>query len=200
MFYTLLSFFALYGARTAAASANATVDKINPDTVDSLDLNKYVGFWYQMAADKIVMETFEKDSYCDTALYGFNEDGTVSVHNYATIGSPDGSLTYLIDGYAYSNNPDEPGQLKVHFDADEAAPFDAPYWVLALGPENKDELYDWAIVSDNLSAFLFVLARDVQTFNEQYKDEVYSLLEDLGFTGRTAPIDTYQGPDCAYEQ
>lgn len=153
-----------------------------------------------MATDKIVMETFEKDSYCDTALYGFNEDGTVSVHNYATIGNPDGTETYVIDGYAYSSNADEPGQLKVHFDSEEAAPYDAPYWVLALGPENKDELYDWAIVSDNLSAFLFVLARDVKTFNEVYKDEVYSLLDDLGFTGRTAPIETYQGSDCVYEQ
>lgn len=151
-----------------------------------------------MAADAIVYDTFEKDSFCDTSLYGYNADGTISVHNYAKIGSPDGS-TYVIDGYAYGSNPEEPGQLKVHFDSDEAAPFDAPYWVLALGPLNADNKYDWSIVSDNFSAFLFVLARDVETFNSKYKDEVMALLDDLGFQGRTAPIETYQGSDCVYE-
>jgi lipocalin len=151
-----------------------------------------------MAADAVVYNTFEKDAYCATAKYGKNADGSVSVHNYAKIGSPSGT-TYVIDGYAYGSNPEEPGQFKVHFDAEEAAPFDAPYWVLALGPVNSANQYDWAIVSDNVSYFLFVLARDVATYNSQYKAEVDQLLVDLGFTGRKAPIDTYHGEDCVYE-
>jgi lipocalin len=145
-----------------------------------------------------VYNTFEKDAYCATAKYGIQADGKVSVHNYATIGAPDGSV-YTIDGYAYNSNAKEPGQFLVHFDAEEAAPFDAPYWVLSLGPLNANNLYDWAIVSDNLSYFLFVLARDVNTFNSVYKEDVYAELTKLGFTGRTAPIDTYHGTDCVYE-
>jgi lipocalin len=196
-FYTAIT--TLFATASALSpQRNQTVGKLNPDTVDELVLDSYVGLWYQMAADAIVYDTFEKDSFCDTALYGYNTDGTISVHNYAKIGSPDGS-TYIIDGYAYGSNAEEPGQLKVHFDSDEAAPFDAPYWVLALGPVNVDNQYDWAIVSDNFSAFLFVLARDVATYNAKYKDEVMSMLDDLGFKGRTAPIETYQGSDCVYE-
>lgn len=197
----LLSTLSTFSTAAAAAlyyNKNETVGKLNPDTVDELVLDSYVGSWYQMAADKVVYDTFEKDAFCSTALYGVNDDGTISVHNYAKIGAPDGE-TYTIDGYAYDTNPEEPGQLKVHFDAEEAFPFDAPYWVLSLGPLNSDNLYDWAIVSDNLSAFLFVLARDVDTYNSQYKDEVTALLDDLGFKGRTAPIDTYHGDDCVYE-
>jgi lipocalin len=152
-----------------------------------------------MAADQIVYNTFEKDAYCATANYGIQSDGTISVHNYAAIGSPNG-FPYIIDGYAYGTNPDEPGQFKVHFDAEEAAPYDAPYWVLSLGPLNANNLYDWAIVSDNLSYFLFVLARDVETFNTLYRDDVYAELKALGFTGRTAPIETYHGDDCIYEE
>ncbi len=76
---------------------------------------------------------------------------------------------------------------------------DAPYWVLSLGPLNAAGQYDWAIVSDNLSAFLFVLARDVATFNAKYDAEVQALLADLGFKGATKPIPTYQGTDCLYE-
>lgn len=64
---------------------------------------------------------------------------------------------------------------------------------------NEKGLYDYAIVSDNLSAFLFVLARDVSTFNNKYKASVSATLTKLGFTGKTAPIDTYQGQDCVYE-
>lgn len=48
--------------------------KINPDTVDSLDIPKYLGLWYQIAADQIVYSTFENDAYCCTALYGDNGD------------------------------------------------------------------------------------------------------------------------------
>ena len=174
--------------------------KLNPDTVKTLDVSKYLGLWYQMAADQIVYSTFEKDAYCDTALYGANGDGTVSVHNYAKIGSPNGT-NYLIDGYAYQTNPETyPGQLKVKFESTSSAPpVPAPYWILELGPENASGLYDWAIVSDNLSSFLFVLARDVNTYNSKYKSEIMAELTKLGFTGRTAPIDTYHGADCVYE-
>lgn len=112
-----------------------------------------------------------------------------------TVGS-----SYVIDGYAYQTDAQNyPGKLKVVFNSDDAAPFPAPYWVLELGPINANNLYDYAIVSDNLSSFLFVLARDVDTYNTKYKASVSKTLTDLGFVGRTAPIDTYQGKDCVYE-
>jgi lipocalin len=75
----------------------------------------------------------------------------------------------------------------------------APYWILELGPVNSNNLYDYAIVSDNFSAYLFVLARDVATYNSKYKADVENTLKQLGFTGKTAPIDTYHGADCVYE-
>jgi apolipoprotein D and lipocalin family protein len=171
---------------------------INPDTVDSLDLPKYLGLWYQMSADEIVYATFEKDAYCSTALYGDNGDGTISVHNYATIGGPAGSV-YTIDGYAYTPDASKPGQLKVVFNSDDAFPFPAPYWILELGPVNANGQYDYAIVSDNLSQFLFVLARDPAVFNAKYKASVSATLYKLGFTGLKKPIDTYHGADCVYE-
>lgn len=109
------------------------------------------GLWYQMYADKIVISTFEKDSYCCTALYGVGPDNSITVHNYAKIGNPVNGTNYVINGFATQDNlPTYPGQLKVKF-TDGGAPFPAPYWILALGPVNQNNLYDWAIVSDNLS-------------------------------------------------
>jgi len=105
--------------------------------------------------------------------------------------------TYVIDGYAYNTDPSQPGQLKVHFNSG-GAPFDAAYWVLSLGPIVNDQ-YEYAVVSDNLSQFLFILARDVNTFKSTYETEVLAFVQSIGFTGYKAPIATYQATDCVYE-
>ncbi len=57
-----------------------------------------------------------------------------------------------------------------------------PDWIVALGPatHGADGLYEWAIVSDRLKLFNFVLVRDVQDFHEKYKDEVDKILESKG--------------------
>ena len=86
----------------------------------------------------------------------------------------------------------------VHFDSSDAFPFDAPYWVIELGPVVNGK-YDYAIVSDNLSAFLFVLARNPTTFRSKYQADVLSHLTAMGFTGISKPIETYQKSDCKYE-
>ena len=75
----------------------------------------------------------------------------------------------------------------------DGVPADAPYWVLALGPVYNG-LYDWAIVSDNLSLSLFILARDYTRFDSLYQTDVLALAESMGFK----PIDLYQGADCVY--
>jgi apolipoprotein D and lipocalin family protein len=168
------------------------------DTVDELDVNAYVGTWYQMYADQLVYSTIEPNAYCVTAKYALLEDGSISVHNYQTTGSPSEGVD-TIDGTATVPNPEEPGQLSVSFDSVDGGA-GAPYWVLDLGPINADGLYDWSIVSDPFTAYLFVLARDVDTFNTKYDEEVNAKLETLGFTKKfNSPIATYQEDDCVYE-
>ena len=57
----------------------------------------------------------------------------------------------------------------------------APYWVLELGPiENKQ--YQYSIVSDDKAISLFVLARDVEEFQEKYEDQVLVSMKEFGFT------------------
>lgn len=97
-----------------------------------------------------------------------------------------------IYGYAYLQDEKKPGELTVHLDG--GSPNDAPYWVLALG-EVVDGQYQWAIVSDNLGATLFVLARDYKVFKEKYDTMVLAELTKLGFQN---PIAIYQGDDCIY--
>lgn len=170
---------------------------VSTQTVAELDIKKYIGTWYQMYGDKIVYNTFEKDCYCVSAKYDMREDGSIGVHNHANIGGPNGTET-VINGYAYVPDITEPGKLNLHFYSNKAPQGDASYWVLALGPVNKYNLYDWSIVSDKISTFLYVLARDVDNFNEIYKDEVLNKVKELGFTGRKEAIATYQEEDCIY--
>ncbi len=68
-----------------------------------------------------------------------------------------------------------------------------------MGPLNNDKKYDWAIVSDPLKAFLFVLARDVDEFNKKYDKDIQKKVAQLGFKGFLAPMKTHQDKDCVYE-
>jgi hypothetical protein len=46
---------------------------------------------------------------------------------------------------------------------------------------------------------LFILARDVDEFRENYKESVLRLVEELGFTYFfNKPIETYHSSECAY--
>ena len=74
-------------------------------------------------------------------------------------------------------------------------------WVLKLGPAtfgpNGD--YEYAVVTDSLYLFLFVLTRDPVTFKEKYEKEVLSFLANNGFDYYiNEPVPTYQGSDCIY--
>lgn len=87
----------------------------------------------------------------------------------------------------------------MHFTPGDASPVPAPYWVIALGPYNADGLYDYAIVSDNLDAGLYVLARNPAVFASTYNTEVTAFLAANGFTGKiNTPVATVQTPDCHY--
>lgn len=69
---TFICLCALFVSVQGAVTLRVGNGKVNPDTVDELDIPKYLGLWYQIAADQIVYSTFEKDAYCCTALYGDN--------------------------------------------------------------------------------------------------------------------------------
>jgi lipocalin len=145
-----------------------------------------------------VMETFEKDCQCVTAQYDPITATSFSIHNYCTLGSPNGTAN-MIDGRGWQPHSSDPGKMMVQFSSG-GLPFPAPYWVLALGPTmDHSSKYCWAIVSDPLSLFLYVLVRNVDAYENYYKATIMALVKKLGFVGLRAPIDTYQGSDCKYE-
>ena len=139
--------------------------------VDELDLDKYVGRWYEVYGDRFDM-TFQGNGKCVEAFYKFN-DYNVSVLNT----QQDKNNNFdSITGFAYYKEGDSGGYLTVQL---EDLP-EAPYWIIELGPV-YDNMYDYSIVSDNAQLSLFVLTRDVSRFKELYLDNVLSSLDDFGF-------------------
>ena len=139
--------------------------------VDELDLNKYVGSWYEVYGDNFD-KTFQGNGKCVKAFYKLN-DYNVSVLN-TQLDKNDNSDS--ITGFAYYKEGDTGGYLTVQLkDLPEA-----PYWIIELGPIYND-MYDYAIVSDNAKLSLFVLTRNVSRFYKEYDETVLNSLEDFGF-------------------
>ncbi|XP_071479449.1 uncharacterized protein [Diadema antillarum] len=164
-------------------------------TVPELDVEQYLGRWYQMFTDFVVTSTFERNAVCVTADYGLNGPGNISVYNANREKTPDGDLND-IQGYATVPDPSQPGKLEVKFDSVPGVL--GQYWVIRLGPVVQGK-YDYSVVTDSFKMTLFVLARDPDKFRTEYQDDVLAFLADQGFTRfYNRPVETLQSDDCQY--
>jgi len=157
-----------------------------PDTILELDVNKYLGNWYQIygAPTNYVFQGYGK---CLTAQYGLLKDGNVSVLN-SQLNSKE--QLEQISGYAYYTNTSEPGKLTVHLDG---VSVDSPYWIAKLG-EAINEQYQYSIITVPSGISLWVIARDVKTFYEKYDKEVKKYLYDNNFKY----VEIVQDDTCEY--
>lgn len=173
-------------ALVAALLATISVSQ----TVPALNRSAYLGLWYQTYSDLAVTATFENSSYCVTATYGENPNGTISVFNDERQFSVDGPARRIL-GWADAADAAQPGQLTVHLQTTE---FPAPYWVLALGPPTYNgSLYEYSVVSDPFQLTLFVLARNLSEFAVRWETDVLDFLKGRGFTRiLNTPIATVQ--------
>jgi lipocalin len=158
----------------------------SPDTINELDVNKYLENWYQIygAPTNVI---FQGHGKCLTAQYGLLENGDVSVLNSQI--NLNNELEQ-ISGYAYYTNTSEPGKLSVHLDG---VPVDSPYWIVKLGEVVNDQ-YQYSIISVPSGISLWVLARDIDNFYNKYDEEVKDYLEDNNFKYETI----VQDDTCEY--
>ena len=121
-------------------------NKIDKTTIDSLDLERYMGTWYEIARFD---NRYERGRVGVTAHYTLNEDGTFDVLNSGYDGSFDNDLD-TARGRIKQPNPDKPGQLKVTF----MWRFYARYNILEL-----DEEYTYALIGSSSDAYLWIISR-----------------------------------------
>lgn len=137
------------GLAVGAAPASASVEP-----VPSLDVQRYLGEWRQIAS---LPQWFEALCVSDTvANYSLNDDGTVRVSNRCV--GPYGA-NIVTRGRARVLDPQTNAQLQVTFVQGLGGGWSYPgnrpnYIVIGLG-----EAYDWAVVGDPDRTSAFVLSR-----------------------------------------
>jgi lysozyme C len=146
---------------------------IFPNTINELNINSYLGHWIQVYGAP-TNTIFQGYGTCVTADYGLLENGYVSVLNSQLNKNKE---IEKINGYGYYKNVSEPGQLTVHLDG---VPVDSPYWIVKLG-EIVENQYQYTIITTPSGISLWVLTRDVNTFNELYEDEVKEFLNTYNY-------------------
>lgn len=121
----------------------------NHTTVKELDLNRYLGKWYELARFD---HSFERGLVGVTATYSLRPDGKIKVVNEGYKNSLDGNHSVAI-GKAKIPDKSKPGRLKVSF----FLFFYADYFVLEL-----DENYQWALIGSSSDKYLWILSRTPQ--------------------------------------
>ncbi|XP_054763484.2 uncharacterized protein LOC129270102 [Lytechinus pictus] len=184
--------FALVAIFGAILSISSPAEGLG--TVYDIDVNKYVGTWYNMYTN-FWADLFAgtNGAECTTAEYQKITETNVTVFNAYSVR---GGRSDTIEGYAYIPFPSlEPGRLLVRL---EGVPLATPYFIIKLGPIVNDQ-YEYSIVTDPAAAALFVLVRDPATFDIKYDAEVREYLLVTGFTSPTTqPVRVYHGDDCTY--
>lgn len=143
----VLSLVALIGCATNQFAGNPL------ETVDALDLDRYLGQWYEIAR---YQKGFEKNIIGTTAEYSLRDDGRIQVVNSGFKKTLDGSYT-SVKAVAWRPDDTVPGALKVKF----FGLFTSDYLVFGL-----DDDYRWALVGNHERDSLWFLSRTAEISDE----------------------------------
>lgn len=146
---------------TAAQNISAQ-KKEKPTTVQSVDLNKYAGLWYEIAR---YPNKFQDQCLSDvTAEYVLENDGGIAVINKC---KTDKDKIEEAKGKARIKDKQTNAKLEVRF-APKVLSFLSnvwgDYWILDVGKN-----YEYALVGSPDRKYLWVLSRTPQLNNEKYE-------------------------------
>jgi len=128
---------------------------IDQTTVKELDLNRYLGTWYEIAR---FPHSFEKGLVGVTANYSLRADGKIRVINKGYENSLNGKLS-VAEGKAKIPDKADPGKLKVSF----FWIFYADYYVLELDAE-----YKYVMIGSSSPKYFWILSRTPQMDESTY--------------------------------
>ncbi len=118
-----------------------------PTVVSTVDLNRYMGKWYEIAR---LPNYFERKLKCTSATYSKRDDGKITVLNECNYIS-DPAKTTSSKGVAWIPDKKSPAKLKVQF----FWPFSGDYWIMYL-----DNDYRYVLVGDPDNKYLWILSRE----------------------------------------
>lgn len=157
-YFLFLAIFSIFGIN--CKSQNNMIDKT---VVKNLDLNKYLGTWYEIARYD---HGFERGLVGVTANYSLRPDGKIKVLNKGYKGSLNGKLSEATGKAKIPDPKNNPAKLKVSF----FLFFYGDYFVMEL-----DKDYQWALIGSSSDKYLWILSRTPQMDKDTYN----SLIENL---------------------
>ena len=131
---------------TIGACATGRSDVKPLDVVPRVEIDRYLGGWYEIAR---YPNRFQRDCHDSRADYRLRQDGDIRVLNTCRKGGPDGPLDSA-EGKAWVVDPQSNAKLKVRF----FWPFSGNYWIIDLGKS-----YEYAVVGEPDRKYLWILAR-----------------------------------------
>lgn len=136
-------------------------------TVQFVELDKYLGKWYEIAA---FPQRFQKGCSLTSAVYSKNDDGSIRVTNSCM---KEGKLK-TIEGKAKVVDKSTNAKLSVQF----FWPFKGKYWIIGLGHD-----YSYALVGHPNREYLWILGRKPVMDNQTY-NHLVTLAANKGFDVR----------------
>lgn len=143
---------------------NAQHRDIDRTTVTALDVERYMGVWFEVARYD---HSFERGLEQCKALYTLLPDGRIVVEN-SGVDSHNGKFRLSV-GKAKAG--DKAGQLRVSF----FWFFYSDYNILALGDE-----YDWALVGSKSAKYLWILSR-TPSLTEETLNHILDIATQRGY-------------------
>ncbi len=148
-----------------AGCATSTTERLRLPTlttVEHVDLQRYLGTWYEIAS---FPQRFQRGCTATTATYAMRADGQIDVVNRCRKGSLDGPVKEA-HGRARVVDPASNAKLEVSF----FWPFWGDYWIIDLGAD-----YDYAVVGHPSRDYLWILSRKPTMDAELYASIVRRL-------------------------
>lgn len=156
------------GGFLAACSTAGSVGNMSvPQPAKAVELNRYLGRWFELARYE---NRFETDCEGVTADYSLRDDGMVKVINTCRQGSVDGTVK-AVEGRAKIVPASGNAKLKVSF----FGPFYGDYWVLDHAPD-----YAWSIVGEPSGRYLWILTRTAKP-SEQTRKMLVNKARSFGY-------------------
>ncbi len=152
-------------------SLNHFAQQNQPSTVNSVDINKYTGLWYEIAK---IPNRFQKQCISGTtAQYTLREDGQIDVVNSCI--EADGSIDRA-EGLARIVDDNSNAKLEVSFFSILGwRPVWGDYWIIGL-----DENYQWVVVGTPNRKYGWILSRTPQ-LDIKKMEELFQILKDQGY-------------------
>ncbi len=147
-------------AMTAAACA--PMGPTATTTVDSVDVERYLGTWYELGS---VKQFFSIGLVNSTAEYSLLPSGNIRVENTGRYFFANGPVSNIVGSAVPVDGSN--ARLNVSFTGSNSATPPGNYWIVDLDPD-----YQWAIVSDPSGESGFILSRDRQVSDAFYGELV----------------------------